>query len=317
MMSLSERSRLVREEALRLGFSACGFAPAQQLETEARRLEQWLMEGRNGTMQWMEENFDKRIDPRKLVPGSRSVVSLLMSYHHKETATIHQKLPYRISKYALGDDYHEVVKEKLYQLMHFIQTAIGPAEGRAFVDSAPVMDKAWAVRSGIAWQGKHSNVLHKRAGSYFFLGELILDMDFEYDSPIKDLCGSCRRCIDACPTEAIYEPYKVDATKCISYFTIELREEIPAEYHEKLGNWMYGCDICQDVCPWNRIATETTESRLMARPELLNPDPEYWEELNLEEYRKRFKKSAVKRTKFEGITRNIAIVSKNRKNKLS
>lgn len=302
---------LVREKALHLGFDACGFAKAEQLDAEALALEKWLLEGRHGSMQWMENYFDKRIDPTKLVPGAKSVVSVILSYHDPDLYQRHQKQKLRISKYALGDDYHDVVREKLHELFSFTKELTGNLEGRVFVDSAPVMDKAWAVRSGIGWQGKNANLLHKKAGSFFFIGEMIVDLAFEYDGQIRDLCGSCTRCIDACPTDAIVEPYKVDGSKCISYFTIELREEIPEEYHQKLGNWMYGCDICQDVCPWNWRAKAGNDLRLEARKPLLNDDPEFWRTLGVEEYRKLFKKSAVKRTKFEGLKRNISIVTSN------
>lgn len=315
MLSLPERTKTVREAALALGFDACGFSKARRLNTEADRLEKWLMEGCHGNMRWMEDHFDKRVDPTLLVPGAKSVVSLILSYHNKETAAVHNGLDYKIAKYALGDDYHEVMKDKLNALMRLIHEKIGAAGGRAFVDSAPVLDKAWAVQAGIGWQGKNANLLTKKSGSFFVIGELILDMEFEYDHSMKDLCGSCTRCIDACPTGAIYEPYKVDGSRCISYFTIELREQIPAEFHEKLGSWMFGCDICQDVCPWNRIAQEGREPALQARPELLQADETVWKELNLNEYRRLFKKSAVKRTKFEGIQRNITIVSSNKAKK--
>lgn len=310
-MDRKRLTELVRDKALQLGFDACGFAKAEQLSHEAITLEKWLLEGRHGSMQWMENYFDKRIDPTILVPGAKSVVSVILSYHNPALYKTHQKQQLRISKYALGDDYHDVVREKLYELFAFTKELTGNLEGRVFVDSAPVMDKAWAVRSGIGWQGKNANLLHKKAGSFFFIGEMIVDLAFEYDGQIRDLCGSCTRCIDACPTDAIYEPYKVDGSKCISYFTIELRGEIPQEYHEKLGNWMYGCDICQDVCPWNWRAKPGNEARLEAREPLLNDDPEYWKALGVEEYRKLFKKNPVKRTKFEGLKRNISIVTSN------
>lgn len=311
-MNKQQLTDAVKAEANRLGFEGCGFAKAGFLDDEARRLEQWLHAGKHGKMHWMENHFDKRVDPTKLVPGAKSVVSLLCSYHQpdlfREHAADEENL--RISKYALGEDYHFVLKEKLYALFEFTKQLNGGLEGRVFVDSAPVMDKAWAVKSGLGWMGKHTNIISRKAGSWFFLGEMIVDAEFEYDSPTTDHCGSCTRCIDACPTDAITEPYTVDGSKCISYFTIELREEIPSEYHEKLGNWIFGCDICQDVCPWNRKAAPGKEPRLMAREELLGNDPGYWEELNLEEFRRLFKNNPVKRTKFDGLKRNIAAARK-------
>ena len=303
---------MVRQEALRLGFDAVGFARARRLEAEESRLEQWLKEGRQGSMQWMENHFDKRVDPRRLVPGAMSVVSVMISYH--QPGLVEKQLESdnpKISKYALGDDYHKVVKEKLFELFAYTESVTGNVEGRVFVDTAPVLDKAWAVESGIGWLGKHTNVLNRRWGSWFFLGEMIVDAEFEYDHPVADHCGSCTRCIDACPTDAIYEPYKVDGSKCISYFTIELRDEIPEEYHHQMGEWIFGCDICQDVCPWNRKARTGSEERLFARPDSANRDIDYWEELDLQEYRELFRKSAVKRAKFDGLKRNIRIAGAN------
>lgn len=313
-MNQTEFTSRVREEARRLGFEGCGFARAGFMEDEARHLEDWLNKGKHGKMKWMENHFDKRVDPTKLVPGAKSVVSVLCSYHQPEMAQQHiadEEHP-KISKYALGEDYHFVMKDKLYQLFEFTKALNGGLEGRVFVDSAPVMDKAWAVRSGLGWMGKNSNILNRKAGSWFFLGEMIVDAEFNYDAPTTDHCGSCTRCIDACPTEAITEPYSVDGSKCISYFTIELRDEIPAEYQDKLGSWIFGCDICQDVCPWNRKATPGSEERLFAREPLLSRDMAYWEELDLMEFRRLFKKNPVKRTKFDGLKRNIAAVKKGR-----
>ncbi len=311
--SKSTITELVREEALRLGFEACGFSKARRLVEEESRLETWLKEGRHGTMTWMENHFDKRLDPTLLVPGARSVVSVLCSYNQPETFSSigGGKNSPQISKYALGEDYHTVLKEKLFELFEFTRKVNGGLEGRVFVDSAPVMDKTWAKLSGLGWIGKNSNLLNKKLGSFFFIGEMIVDAEFEYDQQVADHCGTCTRCIDACPTEAIYEPMKVDGSKCISYFTIELREQIPTEYHEQIGNWIYGCDICQDVCPWNRKAAPGSEKRLFANPEVLNKETNFWEELQLEEYRRMFKGSAVKRTKFSGLKRNITIVKTN------
>lgn len=315
-MNVQQQTECIRDFALELGFEACGFAKATRLEKEERHLEQWLRESRHGTMSWMANHFDKRVDPRKLVPGAKSVVSVFCSYHQPELAKkqLVSEHP-KISKYALGEDYHQVLKEKLYALFEFTREQIGAVEGRVFVDSAPVLDKAWAVRSGLGWLGKNSNVLHKKYGSWFFIGEMIVDAEFAYDSPATDHCGSCTRCIEACPTDAIYEPYKVDGSKCISYFTIELREEIPKEFHEKLGSWLYGCDICQDVCPWNTKAKSGAESRLFAITERTERSIDFWEELNLQEYRELFRKSAVKRAKFEGLKRNIRTIAPNFKTK--
>lgn len=312
-MNKSQLTEEVRREAERLGFEGCGFSQAGFLEDEAIRLEQWLKSQKHGKMGWMENHFDKRVDPTKLVPGAKSVVSVLCSYHQPEMASSHiadEDNP-KISKYALGEDYHFVLKDKLYQLFEFTKQLNGGLEGRVFVDSAPVMDKAWAVKSGLGWMGKNSNILNRTHGSWFFLGEMIVDVPFDYDSPVTDHCGSCTRCIDACPTDAITEPYQVDGSKCISYFTIELRDEIPSEYHDKLGNWIFGCDICQDVCPWNRKAKPGSEERLFAREPLLSQNLEYWEELDLMEFRKMFKKNPVKRTKFDGLKRNVDAIKKN------
>ncbi len=308
----AERTEMVRNEAERLGFDAVGFARARRLEEHESQLEQWLREGRHGSMQWMENHFDKRMDPRKLVPGAQSVVSVMMSYHQPELAgrQLRSEKP-KISKYAMGEDYHLVLKEKLFELFAFTESVVGRVEGRVFVDTAPVMDKAWAVESGVGWLGKHTNVLNREWGSWFFLGEMILDAEFDYDNPVADHCGSCTRCIEACPTDAIYEPYKVDGSKCISYFTIELRDEIPEEYQHQMGEWIFGCDICQDVCPWNRKARRGSEERLFARPESSDRDIDYWEELDLQEYRKLFRRSAVKRAKFEGMKRNIRVAGAN------
>ncbi len=312
MTDLENRTHFVRETAKHLGFDACGFARARRLTEEERRLEEWLSAGRQGTMHWMENHFDKRIDPTKLVPGAKSVVSVLCSYN-QDFSTIHPGKDHKpkISKYALGEDYHLVLKEKLYKLFRLTEEYIGGLEGRVFTDSAPVLDKAWAVQSGLGWVGKNSNILNKKLGSWFFIGEMIIDAEFVYDNPVTDHCGTCTRCIDACPTDAIYEPYKVDGSKCISYLTIELREKIPSEYHENIGEWIFGCDICQDVCPWNRKAKKGSEPRIMANDDLLGHEITFWEELDLKEYRDLFRKSAVKRTKYEGLKRNIAIVSHN------
>lgn len=313
-MNLQERTEKVRREALRLGFDACGFARARRLEQEERRLEEWLSQDRHGTMQWMENHFDKRVDPTRLVPGSRSVVSVLGSYYHPDhKEQMQQEGVARISKYAQGRDYHKVFKKKLKQLFRFTEELLGGLEGRFFVDSAPVLDKTWAQRAGLGWIGKNSNLLNPELGSFFFIGEMIVDAEFAYSSLQTDHCGSCTRCIDACPTDAIYEPYRVDASKCISYFTIELREQIPEEYQARVGEWMYGCDICQDVCPWNRKAKFGQLEDLFPREWVVDKDIDYWKELAPEQYDALFEGSAIRRAKFEKFKKNAALVARNLK----
>lgn len=298
----SKYSRLIKSEATRLGFLSCGISKAQFLEEEAPRLESWLKKNMNGEMGYMENHFDKRLDPTVLVPGSKSVISLLLNYYPTETQALDT---YKISKYAYGTDYHFVIKDKLKQLMHFISEEIGEVEGRAFVDSAPVLDKAWAAKSGLGWIGKHSNLLTKQSGSFYFIAELIVDLDLEYDSPVTDHCGTCTACIDACPTNAIVADKVVDGSKCISYFTIELKNEIPESEKGKFEDWMFGCDICQDVCPWNRFSKPHQDPLFNPHPELLSMTKKDWEEITEEVFKKIFKNSAVNRTKFNGLTRNI------------
>ena len=306
-MNLRERTQKVREYALRLGFNDCGFAKAGRLEKEERRLREWLNQDRHGTMGWMENHFEKRVDPTKLVPGSKSVVSVVGSYFHPDhERQMQQDNKPKIAKYAQGRDYHKVYKKKLKKLFAQTRELLGGLEGRVFVDSAPVLDKAWAVRSGLGWMGKNSNILNKNLGSFFFIGEMIVDAEFNYDTPVTDHCGSCTRCIDACPTNAIYEPYRVDATKCISYLTIELKEEIPEEHRDDLAGWMFGCDICQDVCPWNRDATYGEMDDLFPRDKILDHDINYWEELDIPQYDALFEGSAIRRAKFEKYKDNVA-----------
>ena len=298
----SRNTVFIKAEAERLGFMSCGISKAGFLEEEAPRLEKWLKEGRHGEMRYMENHFDKRLDPTKLVEGSKSVISLLLNYFPEEKQ---RDDSYKISKYAYGTDYHFVIKDKLKKLMQFIQEEIGEVDGRAFVDSAPVLDKAWAAKSGLGWIGKNSNLLSKKTGSFFFIAELIVDLDLDYDAPVTDHCGSCTACIDACPTQAIVEPYKVDGSKCISYFTIELKEELPQEMKGKFDDWMFGCDVCQDVCPWNRFSKAHNEPLFDPNPDLMRMTKQDWEEITEDVFRKVFKKSPVKRTKFSGLTRNI------------
>lgn len=285
-----------------MGFISCGISKAEFLEEEAPRLENWLNKNMNGEMAYMENHFDKRLDPTILVPDSKSVISLLLNYFPSEIQTSET---YKISKYAYGTDYHFIIKAKLKQLMDFISEEIGEVHGRAFVDSAPVLDKAWAAKSGLGWIGKHSNLLTKQLGSFYFIAELIIDLDLEYDTPVTDHCGSCTACIDACPTQAIVADKVVDGSKCISYFTIELKNEIPTSQKGHFEDWMFGCDICQDVCPWNRFSKLHSEPIFNPHPEMLSMTKKDWEEITEEVFQKLFKNSAVKRTKFSGLQRNI------------
>ncbi len=295
-------SNLIKAEAKRLGFLSCGISKAEFLEEEAPRLEQWLNENRHGEMTYMENHFDKRLDPTKLVEGSKSVISLLLNYYPQDKQG---ENTYKISKYAYGQDYHHVIKSKLKALQGFIAEEIGAVQGRAFVDSAPVLDKAWAAKSGLGWIGKHSNLLTQQVGSFYFIAELIVDIELDYDTPVTDHCGTCTACIDACPTEAIVEPYVVDGSKCISYFTIELKNEIPNEFQGKFDEWMFGCDVCQDVCPWNRFSKAHQEPLFNPHPDLLDMTKKDWEEITEDVFKTVFQKSAVKRTKFSGLKRNI------------
>lgn len=298
-------TQLIKTEAKRLGFLSCGISKAQFLEEEAPRLEKWLSNNMHGNMGYMENHFDKRLDPTKLVEGSKSVVSLLLNYFPSE---IQNKASYKLSKYAYGTDYHFIIKDKLKSLLQYIQETIGEVSGRAFVDSAPVLDKAWAKRSGLGWIGKHSNLLTQKVGSFYFIAELIIDLELDYDTPTTDHCGTCTACIEACPTQAIVQPYVVDGSKCISYLTIELKENIPSEFKGKMGDWMFGCDICQDVCPWNRFSKPHSEPLFNPHPELLEMTKSDWEEITDETFKKVFKKSAVKRTKYSGLQRNIQFI---------
>lgn len=301
-----ELSNTIKQKAKKLGFLSCGISKAEFLEDEAPRLEKWLNEGKHGQMKYMENHFDKRLDPTKLVEGSKSVISLLYNYYPQE---LQQEDTYKISKYAYGRDYHFVIKDLLKQLMQELQTEIGTIEGRAFVDSAPVLDKAWAKRSGLGWIGKHSNLLTKQVGSFYFIAELIVDLDLAYDTPVTDHCGSCTKCIDACPTQAIVEPYVVDGSKCISYFTIELKDELPTEMANQFEDWAFGCDICQDVCPWNKFSKPHNQPLFNPDQRLLKNSKEDWKEITKEVFNEIFKKSAVKRTKFEGLKRNIKFIN--------
>ena len=267
-------------------------------------------------MEWMTNHFEKRIDPRKLVEGARSVVCVLHNYYHPGPG--HSADPPareavgKISRYARGEDYHRVMKEKLYELFEWLGKEAGGVAGRAFVDSAPVLEKAWAARSGLGWIGKHTNLINRSLGSYFFIGELIVDTPLAYDSPAEDFCGSCTRCIDACPTDAIYRPYSVDANRCISYWTIEHRgDDVPAALQSGFENWIFGCDICQEVCPWNKFRKPSREARYAPRPGMADTELATWEEIDLEEFRRRFRRSPVLRAKFDGFKRNVRIARRN------
>lgn len=303
-MNANRHKQSIIAKAQELGFFYCGFSEAGFLEDEVPRLENWLKNNRHGKMSYMENHFDKRLDPTKLVPGAKSVISLLFNYATNLTQK-DSNAP-KISKYAFGEDYHYIVKERLSQLFDFLNETIGAIEGRAFVDSAPVMDKVWAKKSGLGWVGKNSNLIHPKEGSFFFIAELITDLQFDQDAPMKDYCGTCTKCIDECPTDAIVQPYVVDGSKCISYLTIELKDELlPHEFSGKLDNWMFGCDICQDVCPWNRFSTPHKESLFHPHDALLKMSKADWEDLTEEVFQELFRKSAVKRTKYSGIKRNI------------
>jgi epoxyqueuosine reductase len=304
LISKSAYTLEIRKEAEKLGFMACGFAKARFLEEEAPNLDTWLHKNYNGEMAWMANHFDKRLDPTKLVPGAKTVISLLFNYF-PSAQPVSEESP-KLAKYAYGQDYHFVLKSKLKDLLAFIREEIGEVDGRVFVDSAPVMERVWAQEAGLGWRGKNTLLLNKKEGSFFFLAEIILDLELEYDSPTKtDHCGTCTRCIDACPTEAIVAPNLLDASKCISYLTIELKDAIPREFEGKMENWAFGCDICQDICPWNRFSKPHTEATLDPHEDFLDMSSGDWTELTQETFGKLFKKSAVKRTKYSGLKRNL------------
>ncbi|NND05520.1 MAG: tRNA epoxyqueuosine(34) reductase QueG [Saprospiraceae bacterium] len=304
----SKHTKLIKEAAKELGFSHVGIAKAQRLDAEARRLEQWLVQKFHGKMKYMDNHFDKRVDPTQLVPGAKSVVSLMYNYHNPVKQT-DPEAP-KISQYAYGKDYHKVIKDKLRSLLDLLTQEVGEVSGRCFVDSAPVLERDWAVKSGIGWTGKNTLLINPKSGSYFFLAELILDLALEYDQQMSDYCGTCTRCIDACPTGAIAASgYVLDSRKCISYLTIELRDEIPTAYNDKMDNWMFGCDICQEVCPWNRFSTRHDETAFEPPEELLEMKARDWQELTEEVFLRVFNGSAVKRTKFKGLKRNIAFLN--------
>jgi epoxyqueuosine reductase len=304
-MNTAEITKFIKTESRNLGFDFCGISKAGFLEKEAPRLEEWLKEGKQGEMSYMENYFEKRLDPTKLVEGCKSVISLLYNYYPSQSQTSNAP---KIAKYAFGNDYHEVIKEKLNAFLFSLKEKVGDVNGRVFVDSAPVMDKVWAAKSGLGWVGKNSNLINKEQGSFFFIAELLLDIELEYDGPLKDFCGTCTRCLDACPTQAIVEPYIVDGSKCISYLTIELKNEIPSEFKNKMDNWVFGCDVCQDVCPWNSFSKSHQEKLFEDKRELLQFSTEQWNEITEETFNVIFKHSAVKRTKFKGLKRNLKFI---------
>ena len=281
---------------------ACGISKAGKLEEEEPKLEKWLKNGFHGKMQYMENHFDKRLDPSKLVPGAKSVVSLLYNYFPEENQN--PKAP-KIAKYAYGEDYHFVIKDKLKEFVHRMEEKIGQVEGRVFVDSAPVMERKWAEKAGLGWIGKHSLLINKKEGSFFFIAELILDLELQPDSKVTEHCGTCTACIDACPTDAIVANQVIDGSKCISYLTIELKDEIPSSFKGKMENWVFGCDICQDVCPWNRFSSAHKTPEFTPKDQVMEMDNQEWMELTEDVFKDLFKKSALKRTKFLGIKRNV------------
>ncbi len=307
-LSRANLTRSIKLEAQKLGFQHCGIAKVTALDEEARQLEQWLNQHHHGSMQYMANHFDLRIDPKRLVPGAKTVISLAYNYFPPTDPNISKAL--KISKYAQGKDYHKVVRKRLKQLLIHIKDEVGDIQARVFVDSAPVLEKTWAARAGVGWQGKHTNLLNKNTGSFFFLAEIISDVELEPDGPVKDHCGSCTRCLDACPTQALVEPYKIDASKCISYLTIERKEELPEQFRTQMEGWIFGCDICQDVCPWNRFSVAHQEPKFEPSALLQGMHDKDWLELTEEVFNVLFEGSAVKRTGIHGLKRNIAFVAK-------
>ena len=314
-MSPEQASAIVKAQATALGFQFCGIAKADFLEQEAPRLEQWLKQGFQGKMKYLENHFDARLDPRKLVPGSKSVVSLIYNYFPENKIESGDGL--KIARYAYGNDYHTVIRKKLNELISSLQEQLGEFTGRGFVDSAPVMERQWAQKSGLGWLGKNGLLLNQSMGSFFFLAELIVDLDLVPDAPVRDHCGTCTACIDACPTQAIVQPGVVDSNRCISYLTIELRESIPDEFSGRMDGWIFGCDVCQEVCPWNRFSKKNQEQEFQPKgewPEFTNRE---WQEITEEIFKRNFSESAVSRTGFEGLKRNIRMASSPEKKKES
>ena len=308
MSAKRDHTSVVKQTAASLGFDFCGIARAEMLDDDARRLEQWLNSGMQGSMQYMENYFDLRVDPQKLVPGAKSIITLLLNYFPSQTQNTHAP---KISKYAYGRDYHEVIKTKLKTFLQILREKIGDIHGRGFVDSAPVLERTWAQKSGLGWIGKNGNLITKQSGSFLFIATMIADIKLDYDDPFaRDYCGSCTRCIDACPTNAILPNKVVDGSKCISYFTIELKDMvIPSQMKGKFDNWMFGCDVCQDVCPWNRFSKSTNEIQLQPIHEILNFSLHDWENLSEESFNKIFKDSPLRRSKYSGIKRNLKFLS--------
>jgi epoxyqueuosine reductase len=309
MNNVYKHTEIIKAIASGLGFDHCGIAKAQLLSEDARRLEKWLSKGMHGSMQYMENHFDLRIDPSKLVPGAKSVITLLLNYFPAQQQSAEAP---KISKYAFGNDYHEVIRGKLKIFLQRVKEQAGEINGRGFIDSAPVLERAWAQRAGIGWIGKNGNLINKNSGSFFFIATLIVDLELNYDDEfVKDYCGTCTRCIDTCPTDAILPGKVIDGSKCISYFTIELKDAlIPGEMKGKFDDWMFGCDVCQDVCPWNRFSKATTEINFTPIPQILNLSKNDWEELTEESFKDIFKNSPLKRSKYEGIKRNLKFLTK-------
>ena len=308
MLPIQQHTQFVKSLAKKLGFDYCGIAKAVKLDEDARRLEKWLQQGMQGKMQYMENHFDLRVDPSKLVPGAKSVITVLKNYYPTEKQE--QDTPL-IAKYAWGKDYHEVIRAQLKLFLSELRAEVGEINGRGFVDSAPVLERTWAVQSGLGWVGKNGNLIHKQSGSFFFIATLIVDLALETDDPYaKDFCGTCTKCIDACPTEAILPDKQINGSKCISYYTIELKDALlPSELKDRFNNWMFGCDICQDICPWNRFSTPHQESSFEPIPAILNLTTSQWEELSEESFKTIFKESPLKRTKFSGIKRNLRLIN--------
>ena len=304
----SYHTDFIKNKAIDLGFISCGISKSGFLNDEVNRFEKWLKNNYHGKMSYMERNFDKRMDTTKLVEGSKSVISLLYNYY--PSTKINNDNNFKISKYAYGKDYHFIIKKKLKTLLSEMRNEIGHIGGRVFVDSAPILERAWAKKSGLGWIGKNTNLISKKTGSFFFIAEIIVDIELDYDNEIKDHCGSCTACLDSCPTDALYEPYKIDASKCISYFTIELRDKFPDNLNEDFKNWIFGCDICQDVCPWNSFSKSNNDPLLKPREELINFTKRDWIELTDEVFKVVFKESPIKRTKYQGLKRNIQYANK-------
>ena len=303
----SFNTEFIKNKAIELGFISCGISKSGFLEDEVYRFEYWLKNNYHGKMSYMERNFDKRMDTTKLVEGSKSVISLLYNYYPEHK--IDDKNNFKISKYAYGKDYHFIIKDKLKTLLNDMREEIGDIHGRVFVDSAPILERAWAKKSGLGWVGKNTNLINKKTGSFFFIAEIIVDLELNYDNEVKDYCGSCTACLDSCPTNALYEPYKIDASKCISYFTIELKEQFPDDLKKDFNDWIFGCDICQDVCPWNKLSKSSDEPLLKPKEEIKQYTKKDWIELTDEVFNVVFKESPLKRTKYQGLKRNIKYAS--------